>query len=107
MAQWIAARDLTEVMRVFEEAEVAAAPVYDAAQLLADEHLRARGSFVQVEDPDLGLMTVQGPVAVLSETPGRVDFLARGIGADNEEVYGDLLGLDPGRLQALRDAGII
>ncbi len=107
VAQWIAARDLTEVMRVFEEAEVAAAPVYDAAQLLADEHLRERGSFVQVEDPDLGLTTVQGPVAVMSETPGRVDFLARSIGADNEEVYGELLGLDPGRLQALRDAGTI
>ena len=43
VAEWIAARDLAEVMRVFEEAEVAAAPVYDAAQLLADEHLRAPG----------------------------------------------------------------
>jgi crotonobetainyl-CoA:carnitine CoA-transferase CaiB-like acyl-CoA transferase len=107
VAQWIAARDLSEVMRVFEEAEVAAAPVYDAAQLLADEHLRARGSFVQVDDPDLGLMTVQAPVAVLSETPGGIDFLARGIGADNEEVYGDLLGLDAGQLQALRNAGTI
>ena len=33
---------------------------------------------------------------MLSETPGRIDFLGRGIGADNEEVYGDLLGLDAG-----------
>ena len=43
VAQWIRARTWPSVMRVFEEAEVAAAPVYDAAQLLADEHLRERG----------------------------------------------------------------
>ena len=35
----------------------------------ADEHLRARGTFVEVDDPDLGPMTVQAPVAVLTETP--------------------------------------
>ena len=107
VAQWISVRDQADVMRIFEEAEVAAAPVYDAAQLLADEHLRARGSFLEVEDPDLGLMTVQAPVAVLSETPGRVDHLGRGIGADNDAIFGGLLGLDAARLQALRAAGTI
>ena len=107
VAQWIRVRNQADVMRVFEEAEVAAAPVYDAAQLLADEHLRERGSFVEVDDPDLGPMTVQAPVAVLSETPGRVDHLGRGIGADNDAVYGGLLGLDAARLQALRSAGTI
>ena len=40
-------------------------------------------------------MTVQAPVAQLSETPGRVDHLGRALGADNDAVYGDLLGLDP------------
>ena len=76
-------------------------------QLLADEHLRARGSFVEVDDPDLGTMTVQAPVALLSETPGRVDHLGRALGADNDAVYGGLLGLDAERLDALRAAGTI
>jgi crotonobetainyl-CoA:carnitine CoA-transferase CaiB-like acyl-CoA transferase len=94
-------------MFVFEAADVAAAPVYDAQQLLADEHLRERGTFLEVDDPDLGRMTVQAPVVLLSETPGRVDHLGRGVGADNDAVYGDLLGLGAERLAALRDAGII
>ena len=107
VARWIRERPLREVMAVFEQAEVAAAPVYDAAQLLADEHLQARGSFVQVDDPDLGTMTVQAPVARLSETPGGVDHLGRSLGADNDAVYGGLLGLDDDRLDALRAAGTI
>jgi crotonobetainyl-CoA:carnitine CoA-transferase CaiB-like acyl-CoA transferase len=107
IAGWIGERTLDDVMGVFEAAEVAAAPVYDAQQLLADEHLRARGTFLEVDDPDLGRMTVQAPVALLSETPGRVDHLGRGVGADNDAVYGDLLGVDAARRDALRDAGII
>ena len=107
VAEWIRRRPLAEVMAQLERAEVAAAPVYDAEQLLGDEHLRARGTFVAVDDPDLGTMTVQAPVAVLSDTPGRIDFLGRALGADNDEVYGGLLGVSADRLEALRAAGTI
>jgi crotonobetainyl-CoA:carnitine CoA-transferase CaiB-like acyl-CoA transferase len=107
VAGFIAARTLDEVMDTFERAEVAAAPVYDAQQLLADEHLRARGSFLRVDDPDLGPMTVQAPVVRLSDTPGVVEHLGRGLGADNDTVFGGLLGLDAARLAALRSAGTI
>ena len=107
VADWIATRTLDEVMDTFERAEVAAAPIYDARQLLADEHLRARGSFLRVEDPDLGAMTVQAPVVRFSETPGVVEHLGRSLGADNDAVYGDVLGVDTERLAALRAAGTI
>ncbi|MGH9090085.1 MAG: CaiB/BaiF CoA transferase family protein [Acidimicrobiales bacterium] len=104
---WVARHPLDQAMAVFEAAEVAAAPVYDAAQLMADPHLRARGTFVEMDDPDLGRMTVQAPVALLSETPGTVEHLGRALGADNDEVFGELLGVGPERLAALRSAGTI
>jgi crotonobetainyl-CoA:carnitine CoA-transferase CaiB-like acyl-CoA transferase len=107
VAAWVGERTLDEAMAVFEAAEVTAAPVYDAAQLRADEHLRARGTFVPVDDADFGRVTVQAPVAQLSETPGRVDHLGRALGADNDAVYGELLGLDADRLAALRAASVI
>jgi len=107
VADWIAKRTLDDVMAVFEAAEVAAAPIYDARQLLADEHLRARGTFIQVDDPDFGTATVQGPVVVMSETPGRVDHLGQDLGADNDAIYGGLLGIDAEHLAALRASGTI
>ncbi len=107
VAAWIRERSLGEVMGAFERFDVAAAPVYDAQQLLADEHLRARGSFVRVDDGDLGAMTVQGPVAKMSETPGKIEHLGRALGADNDAVYGELLGLGAERLDALRALGTI
>ena len=107
VADWICEHSLADAMKVFLAEDVAAAPIYDAQQLLADEHLRARGVFVSVDDPDLGEMTVQAPVARLSETPGRIDHLGRALGADNDAVYRDLLGLDDDRLADLRTAGTI
>jgi crotonobetainyl-CoA:carnitine CoA-transferase CaiB-like acyl-CoA transferase len=107
VARWVAHHTLDEAMAVFEDAEVAAAPVYDAAQLLADEHLRARGTFVSIDDPDLGAMVVQAPVARLTETPGRVEHLGRGLGADNDAVFGDLLGVDEADLADLVANGVV
>ena len=107
VATWISEHNLVDAMKVFLAEDVAAAPIYDAQQLLADEHLRARGMFVSVDDPDLGEMTVQAPVARLSESPGRVDYLGRALGADNEAVYRNLLGLDDERLAHLRSTGTI
>jgi crotonobetainyl-CoA:carnitine CoA-transferase CaiB-like acyl-CoA transferase len=107
VAEWIAERTLDEAMAVFQAADVAAAPVYDAQQLLADEHLRARGAFVSVDDVDFGPMIVQAPVARMSETPGAIDHLGRALGADNDAVYGELLGLGADRVGELREAGVI
>jgi len=107
VADWVRHRTLADAMAVFEAASVAAAPVYDAEQLLADEHLRSRGTFVRIDDPDLGAMTVQAPVAVLTATPGQITHLGRDLGADNDAVYGELLDIDADRLAALRAAGVI
>ena len=107
MATWVGEHTLEEAMTVVEGAEVTAAPVYDAAQLLADEHLRARGTYVSVEDPDLGAVRVQAPVVQLSATPGRIAHLGRALGADNDTVFGDLLGIGAERLQHLREKGVV
>jgi crotonobetainyl-CoA:carnitine CoA-transferase CaiB-like acyl-CoA transferase len=107
VAEWVAQHSFDETMKVFLGEGVAAAPVYDAGALLADEHFRARGTFMSVEDRQLGHVTVQSPVAVLSETPGVVEHLGRELGADNDDVYGGLLGLTADRIEGLRAAGTI
>jgi crotonobetainyl-CoA:carnitine CoA-transferase CaiB-like acyl-CoA transferase len=107
VARWVASRTLDEAMAVCEAEDVTAAPVYDAEQLLGDEHLRARGTYLSVDDPELGPMTVQAPVAQMTETPGRVEFLGRPLGADNDAVFGELLGVGADRLNDLRKNGVL
>ncbi len=85
MAEWIGARTRDEVLVAFAEAEAAAAPVYSMNDVLADPHVRARGSIVDVDGTPM-----QGLVAHLSATPGRIRWAGRPQGADTDDVLAEL-----------------
>jgi crotonobetainyl-CoA:carnitine CoA-transferase CaiB-like acyl-CoA transferase len=107
VADWVATKTLSEAMAVFETHEVAAAPVYDIADLVADEQLAHREVFISVKDQQLGAMTVQAPVPRFSSAPGTVDHLGPRLGEHNAEVYGELLGLTPDDIDDLRARGVL
>jgi crotonobetainyl-CoA:carnitine CoA-transferase CaiB-like acyl-CoA transferase len=107
VADWVANKTLSEAMTVFEAHEVAAAPVYDIADLVNDEQLAHRGVFVSIEDQELGAMTVQAPVPRFSSARGTVDHLGPQLGQHNAEVYGELLGLTPDDIDDLRARGVL
>ncbi len=85
VADWCAARTLPDVLATFEAAHAAAAPVYDMAQLTADPHVVARGTVA-----DVGGTPMQGLIAHLSATPGRLRWPGRPMAADQAEVLGEL-----------------
>lgn len=107
VAEWVAAQTLSEAMAVFDAAEVAAAPVYEIADLVADEQLQHRGVFVSVADDELGAMTVQAPVPRFSGNAGRVDSLGPRLGEHNAEVYHELLGLTAEEIDHLHTVGVL
>jgi crotonobetainyl-CoA:carnitine CoA-transferase CaiB-like acyl-CoA transferase len=107
VAAWIRVRDFEDVMAAFELAGAAIAPVYDVAQLMADPQIKALGAITTIEDEDLGPLKMQNVMFRLSESPGSIRFAGRRLGQDNEQVYRDQLGLDPGRIAQLRAEGVI
>ena len=94
-------------MAVFEKHEVAAAPVYDIRDLVADEQLAHREVFISVDDEQLGPMTVQAPVPRFSSTSGTVGHLGPRLGEHNAEVYGEVLGLTLDEIDDLRARGVL
>ncbi|MEV0685373.1 CoA transferase [Nocardia sp. NPDC050378] len=107
VAAWVSQQTLTEAMKIFDAEQVAAAPVYDIADLVQDEQLRHREVFVPVDDDELGTMTVQAPVPRFSAAQGRVAHLGPRLGAHNTEVYGELLGLSGDDIDDLRRRGVL
>ncbi len=85
VSNWIGARGEIEVLRAFEVAEAAVAPVYTVADALADPHLAARGTFIEVD----GVM-MQGLIAAFGRTPGEVRHAGRTLGTDTAEVLAEL-----------------
>lgn len=106
VGSWIADRDADEVIRAFDAAQAAVAPVYDVADVMRDPQYAALESIISVDDPDLGPLRMQNVPFRLSATPGTIRWAGPRLGAHNAEVWGDL-GVSPGRLDELRAAGIV
>jgi crotonobetainyl-CoA:carnitine CoA-transferase CaiB-like acyl-CoA transferase len=107
VGDWIAARSRDEVMAAFAEVGAAVAPVYDAADLIGDPHVRARGTFGYVEDADLGPVLMPDVIARLSATPGRVRSAGGAIGADTDRILISELGMSPDTVAGLRARKVV
>jgi crotonobetainyl-CoA:carnitine CoA-transferase CaiB-like acyl-CoA transferase len=86
---------------------VPAAPVNNVAEMVADPQVRAREMFVEREHPAYGPLLTTGTPLKLSETPGRVRWLAPMPGEHNEEVFVGLLGHSKDDLARWRAEGVI
>jgi len=104
---WFAEHDLEEVLRLMEDHHAAAAPILDAAGIVADPHYAARGSIERHADEELGSVLLPRPHPLLSATPGRVAHPGLPPGAANDDVYRKELGLTDRELDELRERGVI
>lgn len=105
---WVRARPSEEVLALLNEVGVVCAPVNTIADVFADPHVAAREMLVEHDDPELG--PLKGPAVTprFSDDPGRVRWSARWeAGADNELVYGELLGRSDTEIGELRAEGVI
>ena len=108
ISKWAGERSAAEIDRILNDAGVVCAPVYSIADIFEDPHYRAREMLLPLEDPVLGQLVMPGIVPKLSGTPGRLRHAGSWeVGADNEDVYGTLLGIAASELQELRSRGVI
>ncbi|MDG6103656.1 CoA transferase [Dactylosporangium aurantiacum] len=107
VGDWIAARDADEVIAAFEAAEAAVAPINDIAGVFADPQYAALGTLRAVDDPVLGPVRMQNVLYRLSATPGDIRWTGPALGAHNDEIYRDRLGLADDDIAGLRADGVL
>jgi formyl-CoA transferase len=104
---WIGKHPLDEVLRQFEAAEAAVAPVYDIEQIMSDPQYQARPSVLRVPDADFGQIVMQNVFPFLSRTPGRIRSAGPKLGEHNQSILGDELGIPAEELEQLRREGVV
>jgi crotonobetainyl-CoA:carnitine CoA-transferase CaiB-like acyl-CoA transferase len=104
---WIARHDLDEVVRVFEEAHAAIAPIYNIEQIMEDPQYQALNSITSIDDPDLGSVKMQNVMFRMSDTPGQIRWAGRRLGQNNHAVYCEELGLSEADLTELHEKGVL
>jgi len=106
LAAWCGSLNAAEALQQLESARVPAGPIYNVADMFADEHFKARGLFEEVQ-VNGATLKIPALVPKLSATPGRTDWPGPEVGAFNEEVYKGLLGLTSAEMESLSAKGVI
>ena len=107
VGDWIAARDSDTVVKAFEEAEAAVAPIYDIRDILTDPQFVALKTLLDVEDPALGTIKMQNVMYRMSGTPGEIKWTGRPKGADSREILQAELKLTREQIDKLIEIGVV
>jgi crotonobetainyl-CoA:carnitine CoA-transferase CaiB-like acyl-CoA transferase len=105
--EWVASMVADDVVAVCLEHGVPVATINDAADILADPHVAARGDLVTVEDPVAGPHLQQAPFPRLDGVAPVAPAPAPALGQHNRDVWHGMVGLSADEFAALASAGVI
>lgn len=91
VSHWTSGMTRDEVLAACEAGQVPCGPVYGIDEIFEDPQYAARGNLVRIEDERAGELVLPAVCPRLSETPGRIRWAGRALGADNDSVLADWL----------------
>jgi len=103
---WTGSLDSPAALAMLDQARVPSGPIYSVADMMANEHFIARGLFEEV-DVNGKPLKIPALIPKLSLTPGRTDWAGAEVGAYNDEIYREFLGLSGEELDRLKRQGVI
>lgn len=104
---WTRGQDKAPLMEALVRSEIPSSPIHSIADIFEDPQFAARGTLATVTHPVLGEVKVPAIVQRLSETPGEIEWLGRGLGEDTDAVLASALGYTRAHVGELQAYGII
>ena len=105
LADWCDSYPLTEAMTILEDHRVPCGPVYNAADMVEDEHFKYRELFETVEingEP----LKIPAIMPKLQGTPGGTEWPGPDVGSHTDEILHSL-GLDDASISQLKLSGVV
>lgn len=103
---WISERTHAEVVAAFVEADAAIASVNNIEDVLNDPQYQARESFLRIEDSELGSVLMPNVPFRMVDTPMRIRWGGRPLGADTEEILEEIR-IPADQIDGLRERGAL
>ncbi|MEM7000160.1 MAG: CaiB/BaiF CoA-transferase family protein, partial [Pseudomonadota bacterium] len=100
IAVWTRGLSAAEVIRTLEDADVPVGPIYNVADMMQDEHFKARQLFEQPPGCDIEIPAI---TPKLSATPGYTEWAGGPVGTDTDALLSSL-GYDQTQIDQLREA---
>lgn len=107
VTQWTQQHTAEEVTQRLQQAGIPAYPSLDGRDMLANPHVSARGFFVELAHPEVGVRRHLGIPWKMSRTPCEVRRPAPCLGQDTDYVLREIVGLDPRDIASLREHEVL
>jgi CoA:oxalate CoA-transferase len=107
ISEEISKKTTKEWSELFEKADLPYSPVNSIKDICADPHINYRNMLVEIEQPDVGKMTITGSPIRLSETPGEVYAPAPLLGQHTQDILRDILNYSQIDIDQLRRKGVV
>ncbi len=108
IGEWTRTLTVDQLEALMIEHGVPAGKLFRPQDMIDDPHFQAREALIDVPSPRWGSVKMQNVFPKLSKTPGSVRRAAPAtIGQDNDQVYGDVLGMSAADVAALKARGVI
>jgi formyl-CoA transferase len=100
VTEWTSGRATADIVDALNHAGVPCAPVLSLAQVLADDHVKARGMLEHHENAERDWWTFGSPIR-LNRSPSMTDNVPARLGQHSREVLTEKLALPNGRVDEL------
>jgi CoA:oxalate CoA-transferase len=107
LTEWSRQFTKEQVFKMCQEARVPVGPSYNAKEILENEHLIARGYFIDIDHPEIGRAKYPAPCYRLSRTPWKIKRPAPFLGQHNQAIFSERLGYSKEELTILSQTGVI
>jgi len=106
IAEWMSRHDANEAMRLVRENDVVVGPIYDAADILEDPHLRARNNIVRHATSTGETLPMPAPLPKIEGMAGAIRNLGTSPGEGTAAVLAKL-GFSASQIAELSASGAI
>lgn len=107
VAEWVRSLKAEALVSLGKKHRLALVEVLDDVQIFQDPWRRERGAVFPFQDEMYKELVLEGPVAMLSKTPGRTKWLTRPLGYHNRYVLKKILGLKEAEIKALEKERVV
>lgn len=111
IGNWTSTLTTDQVLEKLEKASVPAGKIYDASDIINDEHIQARGMIEEVtvgskEDGRGWQVKIPAVTPKLDTTPGSTEWAGPDLGQHTKQVLTEMLGLSEEEIKDLESEGI-
>ena len=107
VAEWVRQYERSEVFELLQSAGVPCGPMFIGMEMLDNPHLEARGWTLNIDQPGVGYMKLEGPAWVSEQMGGPITFPSPDLAGHTREIAYEVLQMNEETIDDLIERGIL